>query len=280
MMNKIIYEGQELLPITSDVVFKAIFGNEENKDLLISLLNSFLNINIQKPEQIELIGTEIIKNYDNDKLCRLDIRVKTEDNKHVDVEIQVADKKDMINRSIFYLASLYTEQMKEGMRYDELGRTIALNILCYNLFEDKKAYNSTYRLKNIDNNKELTDIIEINFIELKKVKELNLTDEMKDLWVKFLSAESEEELKMLAEKNETLNKAVEKLKYVSADDIIRFEYDQRRKARLDYASDMAGARKEQKIEIAKNLLDVLDEEIIAIKTGLSIDEVRKLKEEI
>ena len=78
-MNKIIYEGQELLPITSDVVFKAIFGNEENKDLLISLLNSFLDVNIQKPEQIELVGTEIIKNYDNDKLCRLDIRVKTED---------------------------------------------------------------------------------------------------------------------------------------------------------------------------------------------------------
>ena len=86
MMRTIIYEGQELLPITSDIVFKAVFGNEENKDLLISLLNSFLNINIQKPEQIELVGTEIIKNYDNDKLCRLDIRVKTEDRKHIYIQ--------------------------------------------------------------------------------------------------------------------------------------------------------------------------------------------------
>ncbi|SHH55788.1 conserved hypothetical protein (putative transposase or invertase) [Tepidibacter thalassicus DSM 15285] len=32
------------------------------------------------------------------------------------------------------------------------------------------------------------------------------------------------------------------------------------------------------IEIAKNLLDVLDNETIAIKTGLSVEEVNKLRE--
>ncbi len=35
--------------------------------------------------------------------------------------------------------------------------------------------------------------------------------------------------------------------------------------------------KEGKIEIAKNLLDVLDDETISLKTGLSVDEVRKLR---
>jgi len=207
-VNKIIYKGQELLPVTSDVVFKAIFGSEENKDLLVSLLNSFIDVDIKSPEQIELVSTEFIKHYDDDKLCRLDIRIKTEDNKHIDVEIQVADKKDMINRSLYYLANLYTDQMKEGMKYKDLGRTIALNILCFNLFSDDEPYINSYRFKNRVNNKELTDILEINFVELKKVKDLKL-DNMKDLWAKFLSAESEEELSMLAQKNKTLNKAVE-----------------------------------------------------------------------
>ena len=36
-------------------------------------------------------------------------------------------------------------------------------------------------------------------------------------------------------------------------------------------------RKEEKIEIAKNLLDVLDIETIALKRGLSIKEIKKLK---
>ena len=165
----------------------------------------------------------------------------------------------MINRSIYYVSSLYTEQMKEGKRYKELGRTIALNILCYNIFEDNPAYINTFRFKNLETNEELTDIIEIEFVEQKKVKELNLNkEEMKDLWARFLSAESEEELKMLKEKDETLEKAVEKLKYVSADDIIRFEYDQRKKARLDYASDIAGAKEEGREEVAKEM--ILDNE--------------------
>ena len=244
-MKTIMYDGKKLLPITSDVVFKAIFGNEENKDLLMSLLNSFLEIDIKTPDEIQIVGTEFIKHYGEDKLCRLDIRVKTDDNKHIDIEIQVVDKKDMINRSIYYAACLYTEQMKEGMRYNKIGRTIALNILCYNLFEDNRSYVNSYRFKNRETNSELTDILEINFVELKKVKiQKTSNEDMKDLWAKFLSAESEEELIMLKEKNETLNKAVEKLKYVSADDIIRFEYDQRRKARLDYGSDMACAKEE------------------------------------
>ncbi|GAA0076993.1 hypothetical protein UT300005_13710 [Clostridium sp. CTA-5] len=36
-------------------------------------------------------------------------------------------------------------------------------------------------------------------------------------------------------------------------------------------------KKEGKIEVAKNLLDVLDDETIALKTGLSIDEIKKLR---
>ncbi len=40
------------------------------------------------------------------------------------------------------------------------------------------------------------------------------------------------------------------------------------------------AEKDKAIEIAKNLMDILSEEMIAKKTGLSIEEVEKLKEEI
>ena len=36
--------------------------------------------------------------------------------------------------------------------------------------------------------------------------------------------------------------------------------------------------KQGKIEVAKNLLDVLDDETIALKTGLDIEEVKRLRE--
>lgn len=39
------------------------------------------------------------------------------------------------------------------------------------------------------------------------------------------------------------------------------------------------AEKRKAIEIARNLLDVLDDEIIALKTGLDIEEVREIRKE-
>ncbi len=38
-------------------------------------------------------------------------------------------------------------------------------------------------------------------------------------------------------------------------------------------------KKERDMEIAQNLLDVLDDETIALKTGLDIEEVRRLRNE-
>lgn len=43
---------------------------------------------------------------------------------------------------------------------------------------------------------------------------------------------------------------------------------------------MDEGKKEKAIEIAKNLLDILSVEMIAKKTGLTLDEVKKLKEEM
>ncbi len=38
-------------------------------------------------------------------------------------------------------------------------------------------------------------------------------------------------------------------------------------------------KEEEKVEIAKNLLDILDDETIALKTGLDIEEVRRIRDE-
>ena len=38
-------------------------------------------------------------------------------------------------------------------------------------------------------------------------------------------------------------------------------------------------KEDEKVEIAQNLLDVLDDETIALKTGLTIEEVRRLRNE-
>ena len=52
--------SRKIVPPSYDVVFKAIFGREENKPLIISLLSSILTINIHDLEDIRIMNAEVI----------------------------------------------------------------------------------------------------------------------------------------------------------------------------------------------------------------------------
>jgi predicted transposase/invertase (TIGR01784 family) len=58
-----------------DLVFKKIFGSIENKDLLISLINSIISKDDQV-DDIELLNPYNLQNFKNDKLSILDIKAK------------------------------------------------------------------------------------------------------------------------------------------------------------------------------------------------------------
>ena len=229
-----IYRGKEIYLAKFDVVFKAVFIGDGDYSLLASLLSSILNISI-KSEDIVLLNVELAPEHKSGRLARLDIRVKTVD-RHINVEIQLYDRKNMDKRSIFYTSKLYTGQMSTGMKFNNLAPAIAINILDFE-YLPYIEYHNVYRLKNVRTNDELTDVFEINFIELPKVPP-EINNNPKDLWARFLAAESEEELDMLTEQNPILDKAVKKLVYVSADELVRYEMEMREKIELDYQSDM------------------------------------------
>lgn len=86
-----------------------------------------------------------------------------------------------------------------------------------------------------------------------------------------------------------MKKAVEKLDVMYLDKEERELYEGELKRLRDYNAEMMTAEirgmergmergeKNKALEIAKNLLDVLDNETIAVKTGLTIEEIQKLR---
>lgn len=79
--------------------------------MLAAFLHETLDIEIESPEAIQFTNTEMSREYGDDKLSRLDVRIKLNNQDHVDIEIQLRDEYDMVNRSIYYLSKLYTDQM-------------------------------------------------------------------------------------------------------------------------------------------------------------------------
>ena len=119
-------ENEELLPVTLDVVFKEIFGQEDSKPILRSFLNATLDLGIKIPEQIELLNPEINPEHLKDKKCILDIKVRLPDKTSIDVEIQVTNQYNMDKRSIYYVSKLCSDQLSSGDEYTELRPSIVL----------------------------------------------------------------------------------------------------------------------------------------------------------
>ena len=280
---------RRLLNPKIDFVFKKIFGSEKHPGVLISFLNAVL-----KPKNnitdVEIKNTDIDKSYIEDKFSRLDVKAVTSKNEIINIEIQLKNEYNMIQRSLYYWSKLYEEQLSEGDRYDKLCRTICINILDFKYLKNDRFHNG-YRLKEIETNEELTDLEEIHFIEIPKLKKINSEKDIVDVlegWVEFLRDPESEVVRKLEMTNKEIREAKDELYRLSMDEKERALYFIREKSIRDEISALANAEEKgmergikkgernKAIEIAKSLLDVLDIETISIKTGLSIKEIEDI----
>ena len=140
----------------------------------------------------------------------------------------------------------------------------------------------------------LTDMVSYYIIELTKLKENKpRTADLLEKWLLIIGGDAEMMEKCKKEEGE-IKDAIEQLEKMSADEKEREIYEQREKSRLIYNTEMNAARrkgleegerrgkeigrKEQSIEIAKNLLDKnIDIEVIIETTGITKEELESLR---
>ena len=173
-------DSKKVRELTEDYIFKRVFGKKGNEDILKDLLEI-------KIEEIEvIIGAEIEKENIEDKLGIIDLKATINKETTVDIEIQVRDYHNMIERSTFYIAGLYHTGLKRGEAYEENNKVIGINILMFNIFDWKK-FHSKGLLKENELNKVMTDKLELHFLELPKLIE-NKEEGNKRLrqWLEFI----------------------------------------------------------------------------------------------
>lgn len=286
--------NRRLLSPKIDFVFKKIFGSEKHPQILISFLNAVMTP-IEPIAKVEINNTEISKDFLEDKFSRLDVKATTNSGELINIEIQVKNEYNMIKRSLYYWSKLYEEQLLEGDKYEQLSRTVCINILDFKYLDNDRFHNG-YRLKEMETNEELTDIQEIHFIEIPKLKDLedetNIeTIDMLTAWTEFLKDPDSQVVRKLEFSNDEIKEAKDELYRLSRDSKEREFYYIREKSFLDKISALATAEekgklegklqgiKEEKINTASKLLKIdLDIESISSVTGLSKDEIIKLKE--
>ena len=171
-----------------DFVFKKLFGTEENKDLLMDLINAFVSEQDQVRE-ITIRNPYNEKEFLSDKLSVLDIKAQDVNGTWFNVEMQVIDQDYYDKRALYYWSRLYVGQLSSGVNYDRLEKTIGINILNFDCLDQETDYHNVYKLLNTRSGNELAGQLEIHFVELEKYGE-NISNVM-DRWVNFLKKAGE-----------------------------------------------------------------------------------------
>ena len=173
-----------------DFAFKKLFGSEENKDLLISLINAIVSEQEQVVE-VELKNPYNLADYQAGKMSILDIKAKSENGRWFNVEMQISEDYNFDKRAIYYWAKLVTEQLSEGRMFNELKKTISINILDFNFIPQTQDVHSCYKIINTATGKDdkLHDIFELHYIELRKfTKSYQQISTALDRWSTFLTS--------------------------------------------------------------------------------------------
>jgi predicted transposase/invertase (TIGR01784 family) len=269
-----------LLPVKSDFVFKLIFGDQRNVDILAAFLKSVLDIPDEDYDHLTIVDPYVKKESEDDKYGILDVKVHTVSGSVVHVEIQVKVIPELTARTIYSQSKLITEQMSSGKKFTAIKRVVSIIITDEN-FVPGEDYHHQFRYRTNDG-MEFTNLVEINTLELRK---LPSDDDSSDLWIwmKFIKSDDEEVMEMLAQRSPTMRKAVGVLKELSADERTRMLFEKREMARMDFESLNDKARadgsNERAVAIARNLLkmDLPINQIVAA-TGLTREEIETLRQ--
>lgn len=150
-----------------DIAFKKIFGVEENKDLLISLVNSIVSEEDQVVD-LELLNPYNQKSFKKDKLSILDIKAKDKRGQLYNIEMQLSDEDDYDKRALYYWARVYAAQLEQAMNYSKLRKTIGIHILNFISIPNEEKYHSTFYLTEKETGYRFFKDMELHTIELRK----------------------------------------------------------------------------------------------------------------
>ena len=202
-------EKRKFYGMRNDYMFHAVLQKNEEvlRNLLATLLEmdeaDIVSCHIENP--IEL-GKEI-----EGKDCILDVKIKLNDARIINIELQVYKQTYWTNRSLLYWARAY-DSIKSGQDYGMLFPTYHIGILDFTLFEEHPKFMAKYQILDVD------------------AKDQSETDKKILKWAGIFKAETLEELEQLARGEEVFENMVVTMKQLSEDEKIRMQCE----AREDY----------------------------------------------
>ena len=292
---------ESFLRLTNDLAFKAFLIGDES--LLKSLLQSFLPLPENSfIESVVVLNPELTSQRlasDAGKTFILDLKVKFTHQSSfgvktetVNVEIQTSNQTHFVGRLIAYSGRIYSDQLERGEGYEKLAPVYSLVFSTKNLKELAQVKDQYFHvcslLRENPPHMVISRALRPVLVELEKFSvNVEKLDNIRDKWCYVLKNShklSIEDCKELLKKGDEMKNALKNLWDLSLDPKVREEALAIDKQRRDQHDREHYARNEgvqsERTEIARKLLATgADLKFVSETTGLSLEQLRKLKKE-
>lgn len=245
--------GKLKYPLTNDFMFKAVL--QRNQTALKGLLCALLHMRMEEIAEIKILNPIEIGGLIDAKMMMLDLKLELNDNRILDIEMQVLDEGNWPERSLAYLCRTF-DQLEKGGKYLDAKETIHIGILDFTPKDFPKKLYLDYFFCNLDTAHKYSDKMSIRVLQLNQLDSETDEKQWPELyhWARLLKAQTWEEMRMMAEKDDTIRECVFTLKELTADEKARMQMEalDNYYRRLDWAEER-GLEKGKK-ETARNLL--------------------------
>ena len=245
LARRAVAEGR-LLDLKSDVVFKSFFSKETPEGVYCrtKMISAVIGKTVKTAT---VLNPDILPDFIQGKFPRLDIHCVLDDGSEIDVEMQgTKQHDDQIKRSIYYGSVLAKNAVKTGVLYSQMPKVYQIMFMDCSVIEDEKGkerFHHSYTFRDDENGKQLSDVFQIHFIELPKLKRNLETMSELEFWSMMIksggSEKTQELFKKFSDRQEDLKMANTLLNDISQDEKewwVKFSYESAERERHAYFS--------------------------------------------
>ncbi len=232
--------------------------------------------------------------------------MRDENNNRYIIEIQNNEEKDYLNRMLYGTSKNIVENISLGEKYENIVKVISINILYFELGKgEDSVYHGKTEFIGLQTNTKLNENSQIMLATYEPYHEYDpkvfpeyyiimpnrFTGETKNKFDEWLYLLKNSEIASTAT-SIVMNRIDEQLNVLKMTKEERKTYERFVENQVIHDTQMETAeakgrkegrkegRKQGILEVAISLLDILDDETIALKTGLAVSEVEELRQQV
>lgn len=159
--------GPLAIPMTNDYLFRALL--QQNNHVLKGLICSLLRLSTEEIRTVEITNPIELGTSFTDKTFILDVRVILNDLVIINLELQVINQHNWVERSLSYLCRSF-DHLQAGRNYLDARPVVQIGLLNYTLFSEHPEFYATYQLLNVKNHSLYSDKLRISVLNLTQIE--------------------------------------------------------------------------------------------------------------